>query len=379
MRAGSANAMFRSAGGRVTTTTTSGVSQRSITPSMVSSLRFATRGETKLSVNSPSPAHAHCTVGLNESGGPSMLHFANSSPIPRAAHPPTGAAGRSRSRSLPSGGGVSAVSSAEAVVLVPSSSRTTPTAPDKEQAQLTPKQRVASTTENPTHALFLPGLGAKLQKKCDRIGLRPRSWQLCPKDRRAAGHGPYEPAFVSQDQAIDSGSLFCRHAPFVANFLVRLGVDRSELDDVVQDVFMIAHRRGGYIPGPARPTTWLASIALRVNANRRRSQRRARVQTDMTPIERAASMSPSPSEAAEVQESLERVQVALDAMDESMRSVFVLFELADEPCEAIAAGLGIPVGTVYSRLHAARKQFAKAHRRLLARASLSTPPPTVNA
>lgn len=174
------------------------------------------------------------------------------------------------------------------------------------------------------------------------------------------------PAFVSNDQAIDSGELFRQHASFVANFLVRLGVQRSELDDVVQDVFMIAHRRGGYLPGPARPTTWLANIALRVNANRRRSQRRSRVNADMAPIERAVEPSASATQTVEARQSLDRVQTALNTMDEDKRAIFILFELDEEPCDAIAAALDIPVGTVYSRLHAARKQFAKAHARLMA-------------
>src|SRR5262249_31749926 len=74
------------------------------------------------------------------------------------------------------------------------------------------------------------------------------------------------------DQALDAGTLFRRHGAFVAAFLLRLGIDRAELDDAVQEVFMTVHRRGGYRPGPARPTTWLAEIALRVLSNRRRTR-----------------------------------------------------------------------------------------------------------
>jgi RNA polymerase sigma-70 factor (ECF subfamily) len=172
---------------------------------------------------------------------------------------------------------------------------------------------------------------------------------------------------VSHDEVIGAGVLFRRHAAFVANFLVRLGVDRSEVDDVVQDVFIVAHRRGGYRPGPARPTTWLADIALRVNANRRRGQRRSPVSADMRPVEHAIDPASSPGEALQLRQSLDRVQSALDAIDEDKRVVFILFELDGESCDSIAAGLGVPIGTVYSRLHGARKQFAKAHARLVAR------------
>ena len=187
------------------------------------------------------------------------------------------------------------------------------------------------------------------------------------KARARLGHAAREPGAVSDDEVISAGVLFRQHAAFVANFLVRLGVDRSEVDDVIQDVFMIAHRRGGYRPGAARPTTWLADIALRVNANRRRGQRRSRVSADMGPVEHAIDPATTPGDALQLRQSLDRVQAALDAVDEDKRVVFILFELEGESCDSIAAGLGVPVGTVYSRLHGARKQFAKAHARIVAR------------
>lgn len=168
------------------------------------------------------------------------------------------------------------------------------------------------------------------------------------------------------ENALDAGTLFRRHGSFVANFLARLGVARSELDDVVQDVFMIAHRRGGFLPGAAKPTTWLADIAMKVNANRRRSQRRAKVRADGEAVERARDDRASPADVAEHRQSVDRVQRALESLDEERRAVFVLFEMEGESCESIAAGLGIPVGTVYSRLHHARKKFRKAHTRLSA-------------
>lgn len=167
-------------------------------------------------------------------------------------------------------------------------------------------------------------------------------------------------------QVLDAATLFRDHAAFVANFAARLGVPRTELDDVVQDVFLVAHRRGGFTPGPARPTTWLAEIALRVVSSHRRRLRRSREEPDGDAIAAAeARRGSSPGEQAEANESLRRVQQALDVLDEGKRAVFILFELEGESCEAIAAGLGIPIGTVYSRLHNARKQFMEAYARLV--------------
>ena len=63
-------------------------------------------------------------------------------------------------------------------------------------------------------------------------------------------------------------------------------------------------------------------------------------------------------------EALARVQQALDTLTPEKRAVFVLYELEGQSCDAVAKALGIPVGTVYSRLHSARREFTKAHAKL---------------
>lgn len=163
----------------------------------------------------------------------------------------------------------------------------------------------------------------------------------------------------------DAAALFRDHAAFVANFLHRLGAGPGEIDDLVQEVFLVAHRRGGFIEdGRARPTTWLAEIAIRVASVARRSQRRSREQPDHATVIDASSRDVDPARAAETSEALDRVQAALDSLDADRRAIFILFELEGEPCQSIAAAFQIPIGTVYSRLHKARKQFKEAHARL---------------
>jgi len=167
-------------------------------------------------------------------------------------------------------------------------------------------------------------------------------------------------------EAVQVEELFRHHADFVARFLGRLGAGADEIDDLVQEVFLTAHRRGGFVPGSAKPTTWLAEIALRVASNARRSRRRSRVAADEESVAAAVSDADGPFESAAHAESTARVQRALEALDFDRRVVFVLYELEAEPCDAIAACLSIPVGTVYSRLHAARREFVRAYQRLSA-------------
>ena len=139
---------------------------------------------------------------------------------------------------------------------------------------------------------------------------------------------------------------------------------KTEAEDLVQEVFLTAHRRGGFVPGQARATTWLAEIALRVASTARRSRRRKPTHAS-DGLDRAQSGGADPSEAAAAREALARVERALGGMDLDRRAVFVLFEIEGQGCDVIAAGLGIPVGTVYSRLHVARKEFLGAYRALV--------------
>ena len=167
------------------------------------------------------------------------------------------------------------------------------------------------------------------------------------------------------EQRLDAGELFRDHGRFVANFLWKLGVSAQDIDDLVQEVFVVAHKRGGFVEREARPTTWLAEIAVRVASTRRRTLGRAPRRVDMEDASELPANHASPSDAAEASQGLNRVQRALDSMDMNHRAVFILYELEGESCEQIAETLGVPVGTVFSRLHTARKNFQKMHNRLL--------------
>lgn len=169
------------------------------------------------------------------------------------------------------------------------------------------------------------------------------------------GQGPRETSEI-----LDAAALFRAHSAFVAAFIRRLGVHEGDVDDGVQEVFLIAHNKGGYTPGPASPRSWLGAIAVRVAANSRR--RRSRRREDDSPGALDGQIARSNPEASvEQRESLVRVQKALNELDVEHRAVFVLFELEGESCAGIAEALQVPTGTVYSRLHTARKRFVAAY------------------
>lgn len=172
----------------------------------------------------------------------------------------------------------------------------------------------------------------------------------------------HTPPGLSEPIGVDA--LFRQHAAFIAGFLRRLGVPAADLEDAVQDVFVVAHRKGGYIPGAAQPRTWLAAIALRIAQAGRRARSRRELAASPV-VELQASASADPAQKVETQSGLDRVQRALDGLSLELRATFVLFEIAGESCESIASALGVPVGTVYSRLHHARQRFMKNHQSLL--------------
>jgi len=171
---------------------------------------------------------------------------------------------------------------------------------------------------------------------------------------------------LSANGHLDSAELFRRFAPFVASFLIRIGVQRADLDDLMQEVFLVAHRNGGYTAGPAKPTTYLAAIAIRAaTSHRRKRQTRSFVQANNTAVKLASDHNDTPETSVDRNRKLLMLQQALDMMDEEKRAIFVLAELYGETVVAIASGLGIKVETAYSRLRAARQMFRGAAKSIL--------------
>lgn len=171
-------------------------------------------------------------------------------------------------------------------------------------------------------------------------------------------------------------ALFVAHARFVATFAHRLGVPSRDIEDVVQETFLVAHRRGGFSPETAKPTTWLAAITIRVWATLRRTRRR-RPEGALASGEESLPSKDDVFSVTVARQSLERLNAALADLDEESRGLFVLFELEGASCEEIGRALGLPVGTVYSRLHHIRKglrrHYAAAEPDVLPRLEGATP------
>lgn len=166
--------------------------------------------------------------------------------------------------------------------------------------------------------------------------------------------------------SLDVADVYRAHAPFVWTSLQRLGVRPSDLDDVLQEVFVVVHKRSESFDGSSKMTTWLFGICMRVASGYRRRSFRRREEFVEEPHEHAVATDSPESDLAS-RESRRRLEELLDELDLDKRAVFVMFEIDEVPCEEIAQIFGVPVGTIYSRLHAARKDFQKALARMHAR------------
>ena len=174
-------------------------------------------------------------------------------------------------------------------------------------------------------------------------------------------------AETAESAGLDVAAVYEAHAGFVWKSLQRLGVRDPDLDDVLQEVFVVVHQRIATFDGSSRMTTWLFGIALRVAAGYRRRGFRRRETCVAEPPDDLTRASSSPEEALVAAQNRSRLADLLDELDLEKRAVFVMFEIDELPCDEIAQTIGVPVGTIYSRLHAARKDFQKALARMHAR------------
>jgi RNA polymerase sigma-70 factor, ECF subfamily len=145
----------------------------------------------------------------------------------------------------------------------------------------------------------------------------------------------------------------------VWRFLHRLGARGSAVDDLAHDVFLHAHRRlSTYdVSRPARP--WLFGIAFRV-ASDYRALAHHRHETTEEAAAGAVATDGHPIRAVEQREARDLVSAALALIPLEQRAVLVMHELEDRPIPEIAELMGTPLPTAYSRLRAARVQFAQA-------------------
>jgi len=157
-----------------------------------------------------------------------------------------------------------------------------------------------------------------------------------------------------------SARAFAEHAGAVARFLRGVGAPRRDLDDLVQQVFLSAHEKGGYQPGPASERSWYLRLAWYAHVAHRRRARRAPVAEAGANTEVEPWTEPDQARTVEARQRLSQVERALATLPDEQRATLFMFDVQGSSAKEIAATLEVPVGTVHSRLHHARKKLAAA-------------------
>jgi RNA polymerase sigma-70 factor (ECF subfamily) len=140
------------------------------------------------------------------------------------------------------------------------------------------------------------------------------------------------------------------------------GCRPQEVDDVVQDVFLVVQRRLGDLQEDRLARSWIYGITRRVVSSHRR-QRRERHSWEAPDVDSLKSPEQSPLASAERNLQVRVLSTLLDGLDERKREVFVLSEILEMSGREIAETIGVPMNTVYSRLRAAREEFDAAAQR----------------
>src|ERR1041384_5230388 len=169
--------------------------------------------------------------------------------------------------------------------------------------------------------------------------------------------------------APDLAAVYEAHFRYVWRCLRSLGAPDAQLDDAMQDVFIVVQRRLPEFDGAVQLRTWLYAIALRGARKYRDRARREPASLETTRESQPELVLEHSGEGAALQnERLALAHAALGTLSDEQREGFVLARVDQMSAPEIAEVVAIPLTTVYSRLRAARFAFeAEVTRRRAAR------------
>jgi RNA polymerase sigma-70 factor (ECF subfamily) len=150
----------------------------------------------------------------------------------------------------------------------------------------------------------------------------------------------------------DFRNLFNAEFDYVCRSLRRLGVHEADLKDVAQELFVAVHGRMGDYDGTRQIRPWLFSFAVRYASNYRRLGRNRN--------HGAHDESIRPTEHRPELEARDLVLRALGCLNFDRQTIVIMHDMEGFDAPEIAAQLGIPVNTVYSRIRLARANFREA-------------------
>lgn len=161
---------------------------------------------------------------------------------------------------------------------------------------------------------------------------------------------------ISMPVARSLETVFREEAAFAVRIVRRLGAPAADVEDLVQQAFVILQRRPELHTADASPRSVLFGVIRRLVADHRKKRKRA-----TTPYD-ADEHGALPHQEADLERRRARrlLDEALDELDEPRREVFVLYEIEGLGMREVAELIGVPIQTAYSRLHSARATMSRA-------------------
>jgi RNA polymerase sigma-70 factor, ECF subfamily len=145
--------------------------------------------------------------------------------------------------------------------------------------------------------------------------------------------------------------LFAHFAPRVKGFLMRYGLPELLSEDLAQETMLTVWRKANlFDPGRAGVSTWIFTIARNKRIDRLRRDRGGTARFDVSDEMEDCG---STEEYAIAAETAEQVRTAIAALPDNQAEIVSLAFFADKPHSEIARELGIPLGTVKSRVRLA--------------------------
>ncbi len=151
------------------------------------------------------------------------------------------------------------------------------------------------------------------------------------------------------------GELYDRHSQSIRRFLAQVTANAEDVDDLTHAAFLAAAEIAGRYDGRPSCRPWLIGIAAQMLRRRKRMFGRFRV--FLSSLGGAQPASTDPARGFQERTDVGR---ALLALSEAKRVTFLMAEVEGLTCPEIAAALQIPLGTVWTRLHAARRELRQA-------------------
>ena len=165
--------------------------------------------------------------------------------------------------------------------------------------------------------------------------------------------------FLSGDRAAFA-ALVERHERRVYNLALRMTGREEDARDATQDAFLTVLRKLSSFRGEAAFTTWLHRVAVNACYDLLRKRQRQPLLDRGGDEDRPAAEPPPVPDHADASDLSIDVQRALLEVPQDFRVVMILHDVRDLPQEEVAQILGVPVGTVKSRLHRGRIVLARA-------------------